>query len=94
VLQGRAAFWGAGRLAYLADDASGHAGILVRDLARPEALPRPLVGFAPSFLPETFAFSPDGEHLAVSRLELQQNLVLADLRPRAAEPGRASADEP
>jgi hypothetical protein len=78
-LPGRSGFWGNDRLAYVDKDGSGRPGIFVRRLDRPEEPPIQLVGPEPPFLPESFAFSPDGRRLAVSRLELQQNLVLAEL---------------
>ncbi|HVS04396.1 MAG TPA: protein kinase, partial [Thermoanaerobaculia bacterium] len=82
VLPGRARFWGDRYLAYLGKDAQGRPGILARDLAQLERPPLALAGFVPDFLPETFAFSPDGDRLTVSRLDLQQSLLLAELGPR------------
>lgn len=78
LVPGRAEWTRGGALAYLDKDAAGLPGIFVRDLVAPGAAPRPLIGFEPDLLAETFAFSPDGRRVAISRLDMQQSLMMAE----------------
>jgi Tol biopolymer transport system component len=81
VLPGRPAFWGDDRLAYVGKSERGVLGLVSRFVDAPDSGPVAIAGAGFPLLPETFAFSRDGRRVAVSHLDLQQHLLIVDLRP-------------
>jgi hypothetical protein len=51
---------------------------------------RPLVGFDPDMLPESFAISPDGSRITISFAEQTSNLMLAERVSGISPPTRHS----
>jgi len=69
-------------LAFLGVDAEMRTGVFVQafsaDIADTSATRRPLAGFDPNRPTESFAFSPDGSRIALSEIEPQGNIFIAD----------------
>jgi Tol biopolymer transport system component len=79
---GRARWMPDGRaIAFVGQDASGLHGVFVQDFvpgADTAATRRPLAGFVPDEVVESFGFSPDGRHVTLAVREQQSSLLLAE----------------
>jgi hypothetical protein len=68
-------------IAFVAQDDAGLHGVFVQDFAPGRdttASRRPLAGFVPDEIVESFGFSPDGRTLAVAVREQESSLLLAE----------------
>ena len=79
---GRARWTPDGRaIAFVGQDAAGLHGVFLQDFAPgadTSATRRPLAGFVPDEIVESFGFSPDGRHVTVAVREQQSSLLLAE----------------
>jgi Tol biopolymer transport system component len=68
-------------IAFVAQDGAGLHGVFVQDFAPgrdTSGTRRPLAGFVPDQIVESFGFSPDGRYLTVAVREQQSSLLLAE----------------
>ena len=68
-------------IAFVAQDDAGLHGVFVQDFSPgrdSSATRRPLAGFVPDQIVESFGFSPDGRHLTIAVREQQSSLLMAE----------------
>ena len=94
LLRGRARWLpGGSAIAYVDFDAAGRAGLFVGELRPGQAKlvgVRPLAGFDPQSLAESFGFSPDGSRVALAAVEESSALLLVEGVPRVEALERSS----
>lgn len=74
---------------YFDQNEKGHWGIFVQDFVPGKDTynsRRPLVGFDPDKLTETFAISPDGMNITIAEMEILSNLVMVENIPGVSRP--------
>jgi Tol biopolymer transport system component len=74
---------------YFDQNEKGHWGIFMQDFVPGKDTynsRRPLVGFDPDKLAETFAISPDGMNITIAEMEILSNLVMVENIPGVSRP--------
>ena len=80
-------------IAFKGRDERGVGGVFVQDFVPGQDTSktvRPLVGFDPDLVPESFGISPDGSRITISFAEQTSNLMLAERVPGISPPLRHS----
>jgi Tol biopolymer transport system component len=92
IVLGRARWMPGGKaIAFVGVDEAGRSGIFVQDFTPGRdsaASRRPLAGFSPDYVTESFGIAPDGRRLALSTLEQLASLLLAEGVPGIEPPRR------
>ena len=79
-------------IAFIGQDENGVNGVFVQDFVPGKdtiRTRRPLGGFDPDMLTETFGISPDGSRMTISSLEQNFSVMMAERVPGISPPARA-----